>query len=711
MLTIKSISGTLLSYVILLLLSQTAMAIPGVQSINDVQNEALLHELMSMSVMNYSAVQPPLTATTLQNAQQAQQILNALIKNFRETGELRNIITLAPGIIELLPDNSDISYLYAIALAAKGDIISAQQVIKQQKDKSIATIYALTAQATIARISGKLDQASAAANKAISLDAKHPYPYNLLGQIYIAQQDYAKALISFQSAVSVAPKFSAGWSNLGSTQLLQGDSGAAEASFSSAISLSPNYCAPRIGRATLLRNSGFIESAIVELETCITTEPELPQANKQLAMLYLQVGRLDDAKKTAQTLIKRDTVFAKTVLADIYLRQTQPHNARKQLLAINTPDAQTHYLLAFCYMLEEQHNKADKHLKQAKKLQPESATLQITRLVFNFYNKQPVDQKAIKALSTDETIGKLVLFVAGNVQASSGNMKEAYRLWNEAEGLLPGFTLNGVPLKVVSKSVTADEQRFLAIGMLYYMKNFHPDSLAAFNKALSANPNSFLANYFAAVTHAHVNNKTEMVKHLRRSLDNAPAFFPANYMLANAYLQSGDIDSAIKYYQKATDSRAEGGVLIKLGLLYEQKNKNKKAAATYRKFIKHYADNFIGYNQLAWLYARNGEQLSEALKLAKKADELQPGNASINDTLGWIYFQKNEYMKAKKHLNLANTISKGNNPDILFHLASLEYALGKTVSAKELVEKALNTSTNFESILQARELLARLQNK
>lgn len=710
MLTKKNIPGVLTklgSYAILLLLSQPAAAIPSLYSADDSQNESLLQELTTLITTDYA---PQPSSATLQNPQQAKQVLQYLEKEFRETGELGNIIALAPRITELLPNDPSIKYLHAIALAAKGDTASARRIIKEQKkENGSAAVYAFIAQAAIAKSSGKLNEASAAASKAISIDAEHPYPYNLLGQIEATRQNYAKALVNFQTAVRYAPKFAAGWSNLGAAQLLQDDPDTAETSFSTAIKLSPNYCAPRIGRATIFVNSGYIESAITDLEVCIKTEPEQLQANKQLAALYLQAARLDDAKKIAQSLTTLDAAFSKTVLADIYLRQNQPKEARKQLQTIANPGAQTHYLLSFCDMLEGQNKDAIKHIKQAEKLLPDSATLQIASLVFSFNADEPIDQKSLKKLSKDVAIGKLALFLAGNVQASSGNMKEAYRLWNEAEGLLPGFTLDGVPLNTVSKSITAAEQHSLALGMLYYLKNLYSASLSEFNKALAINSNSFLANYFSAIAYAQVNNNNQVANHLKHSLDQAPGFFPANYMLAEAYLQNRDIDTAIKYYQAAADSKADGGVLIKLGLLYEQKNRQQDAATTYRKFIEHYADNFIGYNQLAWMYTRNGENLDEALKLAKKADELQPGNASVNDTLGWIYFQKNEYIKAKKHLSLANTISKGNNADILFHLASLEYALGEIANAKTLVEKALSSSTNFESISQAKELLAKLQ--
>ena len=247
MLTKKNAPDTLLklsSYIILLLLSQPAAAIPSLYSTDDFDNEMLIHELTTFSPVSNSSQQ---ALSKLQNPQQAKQVLQNLEHQFRETGELRNIIALAPRITELLPNATSIKYLHAIALAAKGDTASAQQIIYQQKKKNGSnSTYAFMALATVAKTSGKLSEASAAANKAISIDAEHPYPYNLLGQIEAARQNYAKALANFQTAVRYAPKFAAGWSNLGAAQLLQDDPATAETSFSTAIKLSPNYCAPRI---------------------------------------------------------------------------------------------------------------------------------------------------------------------------------------------------------------------------------------------------------------------------------------------------------------------------------------------------------------------------------------------------------------------------------------------------------------------------------
>jgi hypothetical protein len=75
-------------------------------------------------------------------------------------------------------------------------------------------------------------------------------------------------------------------------------------------------------------------------------------------------------------------------------------------------------------------------------------------------------------------------------------------------------------------------------------------------------------------------------------------------MLAEQFLKAGDIDRAITHYRNAANSESDQGVVIKLGLLYEEQGKIEDTAKVYRSFIEHHAGSFLGYNQLAWLYAK-----------------------------------------------------------------------------------------------------------
>jgi len=121
---------------------------------------------------------------------------------------------------------------------------------------------------------------------------------------------------------------------------------------------------------------------------------------------------------------------------------------------------------------------------------------------------------------------------------------------------------------------------------------------------------------------------------------------------------SGNSKKAEIYYQKALLVKKDPGILVKLGLLNEKSQKFEKAEEYYEELIKHFPELFIGYNQLAWLYAKQGIELDKAMDLAEKANKAGPDNPSILYHLGVVHNTLKEYDITKKYLEKALGISK-----------------------------------------------------
>lgn len=69
----------------------------------------------------------------------------------------------------------------------------------------------------------------------------------------------------------------------------------------------------------------------------------------------------------------------------------------------------------------------------------------------------------------------------------------------------------------------------------------------------------------------------------------------------------------------------------------------------YRQSVRTYPESAYLNNNCAWLAARCGRQLDEALQLAQKAVALAPENGSYVDTLAEVYFQMGDRESAVKH--------------------------------------------------------------
>lgn len=644
----------------------------------------------------------------IQSKEQALREIKHLKTALRERGDLAAIGSFAPRIMEFTPKNVDILFLYSIYLSAMGDPTTAENYIQGKAATVESKQLELLARASIAKALGNLDMAEKSIKRLIEIDPRHAYAYNLLGQIEASKGKYKQAEKNFKTAITLSPKFATAYSNLGVVQYRQGDMGAAWQSFSESLYYEPNYCAPLIGRAAVAQYSNNFNAAILDLERCIQSDQNNVNARQQLFPLYMTVARYEDAVTTAKALSESAPSFSGIALAEAYLRLNEVSKARQALDGIVEKNAQAQYLLSFCAILSGNVQEAIAITDRLSKEHQEWPTPWIAGAVYKLYAGSE-DEKAVIRLLDDKIVGKLASFVLGSIYAAQGNQKKAEMYWRQADSFLPGYTLSGISAKQVVQSIKSQEQKHLALGLLLYLKNLHEPALEEFNKAITKNRESFLSYYFAALASNRIGDMDNTKTYLLKSLEYAPKFYSANALLAQMYLRSGDKSNAIKYYKRAVSSKADAGVLIRLGLLQEGNNDLKGAEKSYRTFIKEYPDNFIGYNQLAWLFAKNETNLDEALQLAQRADKLRPGNVSINDTLGWIYFHKKDYTQANRYLEHANSIAKGRNPDVLYHLAVLCEYRGKSEEAKSHLNNAFAISSDFESADAARKLLAKLK--
>ena len=104
-----------------------------------------------------------------------------------------------------------------------------------------------------------------------------------------------------------------------------------------------------------------------------------------------------------------------------------------------------------------------------------------------------------------------------------------------------------------------------------------------------------------------------------------------------------------------------------LGNAYLAKGDVKAAQAAFEKANNLAPHDALLQNNLAWVYAVQGQNLDVALSLAQQAKQAAPDLPQINDTLGWIQFKKGNYIIAVGLLN--EVVQKmPQNPEYRYHL-------------------------------------------
>lgn len=105
-------------------------------------------------------------------------------------------------------------------------------------------------------------------------------------------------------------------------------------------------------------------------------------------------------------------------------------------------------------------------------------------------------------------------------------------------------------------------------------------------------------------------------------------------------------------------------------------------------------------NYLGYMLADKSMRLPEALKMIRKAVDLEPMNGAYLDSLGWVYFKMGEYELAEDNLRQAVQRDQA-DPTVHEHMGDLYEKTGRIRQAAEqwelsLTEFAKSSSADVE---------------
>jgi tetratricopeptide (TPR) repeat protein len=182
---------------------------------------------------------------------------------------------------------------------------------------------------------------------------------------------------------------------------------------------------------------------------------------------------------------------------------------------------------------------------------------------------------------------------------------------------------------------------------------------------------------------------------------------PVSYInLARLYHSTGKLDQAIKEYEAAIAKNPK--VLqahMLLGLIYQQQNRNDKAKAQYEQVLALNPKFAPAANNLAWMLMEQGGNIDVALSLAQTAREQNSEDPHIADTLGWIYYQKNVYLKATSLLKEAAE-KMPSDPVVQYHYGMAQHKNGNPDAAKKILAASLKLNPNYPGADEARKVLS-----
>lgn len=161
--------------------------------------------------------------------------------------------------------------------------------------------------------------------------------------------------------------------------------------------------------------------------------------------------------------------------------------------------------------------------------------------------------------------------------------------------------------------------------------------------------------------------------------------------LLNTALSSLPEDSALRY------ARA----LLSVGL-----GQLELAESDLRRIISVEPDNAAAINALGYTLADLTDRFDEAEQLILKAYEMQPDDASIIDSMGWISFRLGRFREAEGYLREAWKVMR--NAEIAAHLGEVLWVSGQKDEARSLWQLALQIEADNEILIETMQRFGEL---
>ena len=232
-------------------------------------------------------------------------------------------------------------------------------------------------------------------------------------------------------------------------------------------------------------------------------------------------------------------------------------------------------------------------------------------------------------------------------------------------------------------------------------------ALTAYNAVQTGN------NYLAAqqrIIALLLNNDqlTEATTHFTRQRTMRTDLAVQLYLIETEGLSSNNhIETAwIRINQGLKQYKDDPSLLYTRAMVADKRNDLVQLEQDLRFILDSNPNNAMALNALGYTLADRTDRLDEARQLIERAHELEPNDAAITDSLGWVYFRLGDLHTAERLLREA--FNAYPDTEVAAHLGEVLWQQGKRNEAWRVWNQALKTQPNNPSLL---ETIQRLTDK
>lgn len=436
--------------------------------------------------------------------------------------------------------------------------------------------------------------------------------------------------------------------------------------------------------------SGRSEQAVHALKKVLEHHPNDVDVLYRLASTYTDIGELEKSNEMLDKILElRGNTF------EIHLAKFQNFNALNQnekaldelqkMREVNPGNLSTLHTISQFYLELGRDEEAKEVLMEARDRNPNDSNTLILLAEIYIQNENW------------EELGDTFVMMVQNPLINPTQKMELVRFLMVKYQNEPEQDILAEQTRKVIEALSEEEQDYAPAQLVaaeYYLQNEQMErALSGLERATEINPELPEAWAQRIQILFSTGRYEEVIELSEKANENAPDNAFIQFFTGASYMFEGQHEQAETWLENATlaPSRREfrSAIYGTLGDVRQELDKWEETVNAYERALRLDPENYTTLNNYAYYLSIREENLDKALEMATKAVEADPQNASFLDTLGWVYFKKEDYEQARNYIQ--QSIDSGEaSAEVLEHMGDVEEALGNLDQAREWWQKALD---------------------
>ena len=232
-----------------------------------------------------------------------------------------------------------------------------------------------------------------------------------------------------------------------------------------------------------------------------------------------------------------------------------------------------------------------------------------------------------------------------------------------------------------------------------------PEAVSRLDALLAREPKNPGLLLIAGQAFAATKDFTRAEALLVRAIQADPGAMPAYSMLGRIYLAQNRLDAARGQFERlATAGGKPVAALTFIGMIDQAQERTADARKAFEQVLQVDAEAAVASNNLAWIFADTGGNLDRALQLAQNAAAALPRQPEVHDTLGWVYFKKDQLPQAIAELKRSVELDPASATS-RYHLGLAYQKNGDREQARQALQMYLKLDANSPRSAEVRRRL------